>query len=96
MIIMLTSSLHSMQLSKLACLNGCHSNTAAPSTVDGHHRGSVECAVGQPSEGVHVGAYANISRYGDRSAAIDTDIVAGSSGNRCPGHCYLVWVDAHQ
>ena len=22
--------------------------------------------------------------------AIDTDTVAGSSGNRCPGHCYLV------
>ena len=31
---------------------GCH--TAGPSTVDGHHRDSVECVTGQSSEGVGV------------------------------------------
>ena len=47
---------------------------------------SVDCVIGQSSECV---LWCSGGWDGDQcvDTVIDTDIVAGSSGNRCPGHC---------
>ena len=68
-------------------ISTCHCcRTTAPSTVDGHHRDSVDCVIGQSSECV---LWRSSGWDGDQcvDTAIYTDIVAGSSGNRCQGHC---------
>ena len=77
--------------------NTCSFNEKCPiagaSTVDGHHRDSVECVTDQSSEGVGVHWWSIISYDHRTTTVIDSDIVAGrntTSSGRGPGHWQLV------
>ena len=75
---------------KLTCT--CFVCFIVTKTIDGHHKDSVECVLGEISEGV---LCRSTGWDGDQSVTtvIDSDIVAGrntTSSGRGPGHSQLL------